>query len=194
MKQPHILPQEFYARETVSVARDLLGCILIHTTSGRTAGGKIIETEAYLGGDPAARSYRGKTGKNAVLFGPPGRAYVYLVYGLHLCINAVTGSEGSGEAVLLRALEPCLGIPVMEKRRRTTDPVRLCNGPGKLSQALGVTLACNGVPLYEGPLRIVSSDGSPGDTEIVTSTRIGIGRAIERPLRFFVMGNRFVSH
>ncbi|MDI6719694.1 MAG: DNA-3-methyladenine glycosylase [Methanomicrobiales archaeon] len=193
-----ILQQAFYEQDTVGVAKQLLGCYLVHLEGERTAIGRIVETEAYLEKDPAAHSYRGMTRRNSVMFGPVGHAYVYLIYGLHTCINAVSGREGAGEAVLIRALEPLEGVAWMQQRRGVEKIPLLCNGPGKLTEALGISLACNGIPLYEGPIQIWGRDSLPIHRmaempPIVQTTRIGITKAAERPLRFYLAGNRFVS-
>lgn len=190
-----ILPPSFYAQGTIAVARELLGCRLVHIDAEGTTCGKIVETEAYLVNDSAAHSFIGKTKRNSVVFGPVGHAYVYFVYGMHYCVNVVTGEEGSGEAVLLRALEPLKGISLMEKRRGTGDIRQLCSGPAKLTQALGITLAMNGAPLFEGPLQIRSPETSdPVDqVAIVQTTRIGIVKSRELPLRFYIGGSRFIS-
>jgi len=135
-----ILPPEFYAHDAVTVAKDLLGCLLVHQEEAGMAAGWIVEDEAYLRGDPAAHSFRGETKRNRVLFGPPGRAYIYRIYGLYTCIDVVTGPEGAGGAVLIRALEPAVGIDLMRERRGTDDPLALASGPGKLTEALGITM------------------------------------------------------
>ncbi len=194
-----ILPQSFYRNPTLSVARSILGCFLLHRQEEGTTGGRIVETEGYLFHDPAARSFPGKTERNAVLFGPPGHAHVYMVYGLHLLFNIVTGEDCPGEAVLVRALEPCRGIPLMEARRGTRDVRQLCRGPGNLTKALDITLSCNGHSLYYGgALSVISADSladycppDPGD--IVQTTRVGLNTARSRPLRFYLKGNEYVS-
>jgi len=191
-----ILPRSFYERETVTVARDLLGCYLVHQDDEGTTGGRIVEDEAYVAEDPAAHSFRGMTPRNAVMFGPPGHAYVYRIYGLYDCVNVVTGREGSGEAVLIRALEPVLGIRLMQKRRRATDLRNLCSGPGKLTQALGITRALDGASLLDGPLQVWSRESLPGPADtpaIVQTTRVGITKAAERPLRFYLGGSSYIS-
>lgn len=193
-----IFPQLFYAQETVSVAKHLLGCYLVHLEGEATTLGRIVETEAYLVNDPASHAFIGQTPRNSVMFGPVGHAYVYLIYGLHHCVNAVTGQAGTGEAVLIRALEPLQGIAVMQERRRTHNLHLLCNGPARLTEALAITRAFNGVPLFEGPLQIWSADSLPsaamlGEAEIVHTTRIGIGKAKGLPLRFYLKGNRYIS-
>lgn len=194
-----ILDQMFYAQETITVARQLLGCFLVHQQGKETTLGRIVETEAYLWNDPAAHAFVGKTKRNSVLFGPVGHAYVYFIYGMHYCVNAVTGQEGKGEAVLIRALEPLQGIPVMQKRRQTDNLSLLCNGPARLTQALDITLSLNGAPLFDGELQIWSPDSllSPSlseTAEIVETTRIGISKARELPLRFYLKGSRSISH
>ena len=194
-----LLSQAFYAQETPLVARKLLGCFLVHMQGEETTLGRIVETEAYLWNDPASHAFAGKTQRNAVMFGPVGHAYIYFIYGMHYCINAVSGTEGKGEAVLIRALEPLQGIPVMQKRRRTEKLPLLCNGPAKLAQALGLTMALNSVPLFEGSLQIWSADSLPStpsieNLDIVETTRIGISKARELPLRFYLKGNSYVSH
>ncbi len=194
-----ILPQTFYAQETVTVAKQLLGCYLVHLEGEETTLGRIVETEAYLVNDPASHSFIGKTPRNSVLFGPVGHAYVYFIYGMHYCVNAVTGQGGSGEAVLIRALEPLQGIAVMQQRRRTQKLHLVCNGPARLTEALAITRAFNGLPLFEGPLQIWSADSLASapvidEDDIVQTTRIGIGKAKELPLRFYLKGNRCISH
>src|SRR2546428_10586297 len=130
-----ILPQSFYAQETVSVAKRLLGCYLVHLEGEETTLGRIVETEAYLLDDPASHAFIGQTQRNSVMFGPVGHAYVYFIYGMHYCVNAVTGQAGLAEAVLIRALEPLQGISVMQQRRRTHKLQLLCNWPTRLTEA-----------------------------------------------------------
>jgi DNA-3-methyladenine glycosylase len=194
-----ILPHSFYTQDTVSVAKALLGAYLVHDApQGRTAG-RIVETEAYLfSGDPACHAHQGKTRRNAAMFGPPGHAYIYFVYGMYYCFNVVTAPEGVGEAVLVRALEPCAGIPLMQQRRGTRDLKALCSGPGKLVLAMGLLKDLNGCPLFRGPLTIRSQGSFPRGRsapkeKIVATTRIGISRAAALPLRFCLKGNPFVS-
>ena len=185
-----ILSREFYSRPAVDVARDCLGKILVH---GRTAG-RIVETEAYLGvDDRAAHAWRGVTDRTRVLFGPPGYAYVYFIYGMYECLNFVAEEEGKAGAVLIRALEPLAGIAVMQRRRprvkRTED---LASGPGKLTLALGITRKQNGVDLTGGPLHVRRlADEAPHEVEV--TPRIGITHCADWPLRFLIAGNRFVS-
>jgi DNA-3-methyladenine glycosylase len=174
------LPRSFYARGTVEVARDLLGKVIRHGS----ASARIVETEAYLGtGDAAAHSARGPTPRTRVIFGPPGHAYVYLIYGMHYCLNIVAEPEGVAGCVLIRAVEP-VGA--------TTGITPPSNGPGKLTRALRITLNHYGVDLTRGPITL----HEPTDQEafeIGISPRIGISQAAELPLRFFIQGNRFVS-
>jgi DNA-3-methyladenine glycosylase len=193
-----ILPQAFYSQNTVAVARALLGCYLAHLEGEQVTVGRIVETEAYLTGDPASHAFHGKTKRAAVMFGPPGYAYVYLIYGLHTCLNVVTGPEGRGEAVLFRALEPVQGVATMQARRKTSRPTLLCSGPARLTQAFAITLALNGCPLFQGDYQLWSADSFPSvppveDSAIVQTTRIGISKAVDLPLRFYVKNNPFVS-
>ena len=179
------LPRGFYDRDTRVVARALLGCVLAHD---HTAG-RIIETEAYLADDPASHSHNGKTARNSSMFGPPGHAYVYFTYGMHHCVNVVTRREGTGEAVLIRALEPLDGIELMKRRRKGAD--HLCSGPAKLTQALAITRAHDGADLTRGALRILPPESYPGwsgKEKILTTPRIGITKAIEKKWRCVVQG------
>jgi DNA-3-methyladenine glycosylase len=187
-----VLNPDFYARPTVTVARDLLGTVLLHVTPEGAAAGIIVETEAYLRNDPACHASRGQTPRNAPMFGPPGRAYIYLIYGMYHCFNVVTGPEGVGEAVLIRALEPVRGIPLMESRRGTDDPRKLCSGPGKLVLALGLGKEQNGASLMRGPLRILAGDNDR-PRNIKVTTRIGLTQAADLPLRFYLEVNPFIS-
>jgi len=180
-----ILPRSFYARATVEVARGLLGKVLVH---GVTAG-IIVETEAYLGGDDlAAHSARGLTARTRVIFGPPGHAYVYLIYGMYECLNLVAEPDGRPGCVLIRALEPVSGVELMQARRGAIRKVaQLANGPGKLTLALGITRAHNGADVTRGSL-VVREAASTGEMEIEVTPRIGITRSAELPLRFVLVG------
>jgi DNA-3-methyladenine glycosylase len=180
--------RDFFSRSVHEVARDLIGCEL--AVDG--AAGIIVETEAYDAGDPACHAYIGRTARNEVLFGPPGRAYVYLSYGIHSLLNAVAEPEGSAAAVLIRALEPTEGIELMRARRRRERVEDLCSGPGKLTEALGVDLGLNGWDLLAAPFELREPSGSPV-AEIVTAPRIGITKAAELPWRYCAAGSRFVS-
>jgi DNA-3-methyladenine glycosylase len=192
-----ILPPLFYAGDTAAIAQKLLGCYLVRLSSAGAVIGRIVETEAYLHGDPAAHSYRGETERTRVMFGAPGHAYVYFIYGMHFCVNAVTGlPDRRGEAVLIRALEPVEGIALMMHRRRATKLRDLCSGPGKLCQALDITRDLNGVSLSNGLLQIWSADtlpGSPENPEIVQTTRIGIQKAADLLLRLYLKDNLYIS-
>ena len=192
-----ILPPEFYAHDAVTVAKDLLGCLLVHQEEAGMAAGWIVEDEAYLRGDPAAHSFRGETKRNRVLFGPPGRAYIYRIYGLYTCIDVVTGPEGAGGAVLIRALEPAVGIDLMRERRGTDDPLALASGPGTDGGARHHDGPEQGSPSATVPSRSGRRrtpgrrpEGWPGE---VVQTRIGITKAADRPLRFYLKGSRYVS-
>lgn len=191
-----ILSRAFFERDTLQVTRELLGHQLVRTwDDGRRLVGRIVETEAYVGQmDTACHASRGKTARNAVMFGPPGHAYVYFIYGMYHCLNVVTEAEGYPAAVLIRALEPVAGLDVMRRLRGGRADRELTSGPGKLCQALAVDRSLNGVDVCSaGALRIEA--GEPAG-RIETSPRIGIRGAPEdlaAPWRFFVHGNRFVS-
>lgn len=189
-KASRILPREFYDRDTVTVARELLGKILMH---GRMAG-RIVETEAYLGGDDlASHSARGITKRTRVIFGPPGHAYVYFIYGMHECLNFVVGLEGTGGAVLIRAAEPMAGISLMQRRRPKAHAVaKLASGPGNLTLAFGITRAQNGVDVTRGTLVVREWSKEPR-FEIRVTPRVGIRQCADLPLRFVIAGNPAVS-
>jgi DNA-3-methyladenine glycosylase len=188
------LPHAFYDRASVELARDLLGRTLWRRTEAGLTAGIIVETEAYDGAnDPASHAWRGQTRRNAVMFGPPGYAYVYFTYGMHYCINAVTGPVGQASAVLLRAIQPIVGLDIMRERRGTTISDRdLARGPGRLCQALGITTADDGTDLAGNALWISETADAP-DLIIVATPRIGITRAAKRPWRFVVSDNQYVS-
>lgn len=171
----------------------MLGKILVHKAAAGETAGRIVETEAYLEGDPASHSCRGKTPRNAIMWGRPGRAYVYLNYGMYHCFNAVTEPEGKAGAVLVRALEPTRGIALMQKRRHRNDEGNLANGPGKLTQALGIGKDENGANLTRGKLVICDENDRAGEAVIAVTGRIGISQANEAPLRFIIEDNPFVS-
>jgi DNA-3-methyladenine glycosylase len=180
------LRRSFFSRSVHDVAPELIGaCLLVNGV-----GGRIVEVEAYHHTDPAAHSYRGPTERNAVMFGPPGVAYVYRSYGIHWCLNFVCEAEGSASAVLIRALEPTAGLAAMRRRRGLADGRLLCSGPGKLCQALGVTLRHNGLPLDKPPFELRARKETP---EIVVGPRIGITKAVEHPWRYGLKGSRFLS-
>jgi DNA-3-methyladenine glycosylase len=193
------LPREFYARDTERVARDLLGTVLISTIGGQRTSGRIVETEAYIGPhDPASHGAEriGKTKRNVSMFGPPGIAYVYRIYGVHWCLNAVTHEAEYPAAVLIRALEPIDGIGIMMRRRFgeyiAGKERQLASGPGKLAAALAIDIASDGHPLDRTPLWI--EKGAPVTArEIVAGPRIGITKAAEWPLRFCVRNSPWLS-
>ena len=168
------------------VARDLVGWTLL--VEG--VGGVIVETEAYAPDDPASHTFGGRTSRNGTMFGPPGRLYVYRSYGVHWCANVVSGEEGVGAAVLLRALEPTTGLDAMRTRRGVDDPRLLAAGPGRLTQALAISGFHDGLDLAEPPFELVAPETTRG---VVESPRVGITRAIDRPWRYSLAGSIFVS-
>ena len=179
-----ILGKKFFHKSTVDLAKALLGKYLVFGN----LKGIIIETEAYLyKNDPGCHASKGKTAGNEPMFGPAGNIYVYLIYGMYHCFNIVSGKEGEGEAVLIRALEPVEGIPLMQKRRKTKETGKLCNDPGKLTQAFGITKKHNNLSLLSGPVQIHNSRIKP---EIITTTRIGLNSGKDLELRFYIKGSR----
>jgi DNA-3-methyladenine glycosylase len=184
-RSPEPLPAAFYARPVLDVAPELVGCTVVHGS----AAGVIVETEAYHQQEPACHAFVGLTARTRVLFEAPGTAYVYRSYGIHALLNAVCEPEGVGAAVLIRALEPLDGVGEMIARRRVAREADLCNGPGKLTQALGIELVDNGTSLIDGAVRILA--GEP--REYVTGLRVGITKAAELPWRFAARGSRGVS-
>jgi DNA-3-methyladenine glycosylase len=177
---------DFFARSVHEVARDLIGATLL--VDG--VGGSIVEVEAYHPEDPASHGFRGRTARNASMFGPPGHAYVYRSYGVHWCLNLVCEEEGTAAAVLLRALEPMEGVSRMRVRRRTDDPRLLCSGPGRLCEALAVTREHDGLALDRVPFELRAGARS---LEVTTTPRIGITRAAELPWRYVLAGSRYLS-
>ena len=180
------LKRGFFARSVHEIAPDLIGTTLL--VDG--VGGLIVEVEAYHQSEPAAHSSNGPTPRTAVMFGPPGFAYVYRSYGIHWCINFVCEKAGSASAVLIRALEPTHGIAAMRRRRGLHDEKSLCSGPGKLCEALAISDRHNGLPLDQAPIALHARTGKP---EIVTGLRIGITKAVDLPWRYGVKGSRFLS-
>jgi DNA-3-methyladenine glycosylase len=186
MTRPARLRREFFARSVHEVAPDLIRATLL--VGG--VGGLIVEVEAYHHTDPAAHSYAGRTERNAVMFGPPGYAYVYRSYGIHWCVNFVCEAEGSASAVLIRALAPTTGVATMRRRRGLADERLLCSGPGRLTQALGITLAHNALPLDRAPFELRGRTEIP---DIAVGPRIGITKAADKPWRYGLAGSRFLS-
>jgi DNA-3-methyladenine glycosylase len=187
------LPRSFYARDPVTLARDLLGRILLYETPHGLLAGRVVETEAYTGEtDPASHAFRGRTARNAVMFGKPGVAYVYFSYGMHHCLNVTAGPIGVAGAVLLRALEPMEGIDLMKETGVSGPVERLLSGPGKICKAFGLDLRDNGRDLVSGALLIASGHAVP-DQEVAAGPRVGISRAVSLPYRFFVVTSPSVS-
>ena len=180
------LKRAFFGRSVHQVAPDLIGATLL--VNG--VGGIIVEVEAYHHTEPAAHSFRGPTPRNRVMFGPPGFAYVYRSYGIHWCVNFVCEKEGSASAVLIRALQPTHGLAAMRRRRGLHDERSLCSGPGKLTEALGITDEHNGLALDAAPIALHARIGK---VEVVTGLRIGITKAQELPWRYGLKGSRFLS-
>jgi DNA-3-methyladenine glycosylase len=186
MLQSAKLARDFFDRSVHEVAPDLIGATLLVGN----VGGRIVEVEAYHHTDPAAHSYGGRSQRNAVMFGPPGFAYVYRSYGVHWCVNFVCEPEGSASAVLIRALEPIAGIPVMRRRRRLVDERALCSGPGRLCEALGITHAHNGLALDQPPFLLCAR---MHPVEISVGVRIGLTKAADKPWRYGLAGSRYLS-
>ena len=195
-RQARPLPRSFYARSAERVARDLLGCVVCRRLDGELLAGRIVETEAYVGEeDRACHASRGRTARNAVMFGAPGHAYVYFIYGMYDMLNVVCQPPGRPEAVLLRALEPLHGIATMHRLRGVQRPIQLASGPGKLCRALGLSRRENGADLLGSALWIAAGGLHDGE-RIATGPRIGVdyaGPDALRPLRFYILGNPCVS-
>ena len=179
-------PPGYFQQPVVDLARALIGATL--TLEG--VGGMIVETEAYDRDDPASHTFRGPTARNAAMFGPPGHAYVYRSYGIHWCLNFTCREAGHGAGVLIRAIEPRAGLEQMQLRRGMSDPRLLCSGPGRLGQALGITLAHYGLPLDRPPFFVAAPDDA---IEAAVGPRIGISKAVDQPWRFGLTGSRFLS-
>ena len=188
------LPRASFGRPAVEVAPELLGRILVRKLpDGTRLSARIVETEAYEPGDPASHAYRGRTPRNSVMFGPPGRLYVYFTYGMHFCMNVVTRPDGEGSAVLLRAAEPLEGLDAMVERRGTADVRRLCSGPARWTQAFGIVRALDGADLVRGR-EVWLLEGTPVPAaDIATTTRVGVTIGAEHPWRWLVAGDMFVS-
>lgn len=188
------LPRSFYARSALQVAPELLGRVLVRTLAdGTRLAARIVETEAYPPYDPASHAFRGMTRRNEVMFGPPGRLYVYFTYGNHWMMNAVTGAAGEGTAVLLRAAEPLQGLEVMAAHRGRDHPHDLCSGPGRLAKAFGVTGAQNGQDLVRGSDVYILEGQAVARSRVSRTTRVGVTLGAERRWRFIVTADPFVS-
>jgi DNA-3-methyladenine glycosylase len=188
------LPRAFFARPSTEVAPELLGRILVRVLpDGTRLLARLVEVEAYGPDDPASHAYRGPTPRNLVMFGPPGRLYVYFTYGMHFCSNVVTGDDGVGSAVLLRAAEPLDGLDAMAERRGVQAPGLLCSGPGRLTQALGIARPENGVDLVRAGALHLRSGEPVARGRIGRSTRVGVNVGAERRWRFYERGSAFVS-
>lgn len=170
----------------------LLGCELVRDIDGQRLRCRIVETEAYDQSDAASHSYKGRTPRTDVMFGPPGHLYVYFTYGMHYCCNVVTGVEGEGAAVLIRAVEPLEGETIMSARRRGLSGIEITNGPAKLCQALGIDRSMNGHDLRQSPLRLIIYPAAPKN-KIVQTIRVGITQAQDMPWRFYLKDNKYVS-
>lgn len=203
LSQAKRLPREFFNRDAVTVARELLGKLLIRREGRKLLAGRLVEDEAYLGqDDPAAHAYGGRTARNFVLFGPPGHAYVYFIYGNHYCLNVSCMSDGHGEGVLFRAMEPVFGLEAMARARglelpaspRVAELRMISTGPGRMSQALGITRERdNNKDLASRASDLWLADDGFRPERIVATPRIGITKAVEQPLRFAIAGNAYIS-
>ncbi len=183
---PKRLTKSFFSRSVHEVAPNLIGATLLFNG----VGGRLVEVEAYHHTDPAAHSYRGPTPRNAVMFGPPGFAYVYRSYGIHWCLNFVCEPKGSASAVLIRALQPTAGLPLMRRRRGLSEVRLLCSGPGRVCEALGITAAHNGLELDQPPFTLFARSE---ELDVVAGPRIGITKAAEKPWRYGLRGSAFLS-
>jgi len=190
------LTRDFFNRETTIVAKDLLGKIMTVNHAGKILAGKIVEVEAYLGiNDPGSHSFRGKTKRNATMFGPPGFSYIYQIYGIYFCYNVTTDREDVPAAVLIRALEPLDGIEIMKKKRGKEDLKDLLSGPAKLVQAMGITKEMDGTSAIDGPVRFYARAGEYREEpfEIVQTTRIGLSQGQDLKLRFYIKDSPYIS-
>ncbi len=187
------LPRSFYARPATTVARDLLGRLLVRPLPEGTLIGRLVEVEAYQEDDPASHSFRGLTPRTEVMFGPPGHLYVYFTYGMHFCMNVVTGRNGEGSAVLLRAVEPVEGIESMRRHRAVRDDRLLCSGPARLTQAFRIGRAQNGIDLVAGDEMFIAAGKPVSRSLVADGPRIGIRSATDRLWRFYEVGNPHVS-
>jgi DNA-3-methyladenine glycosylase len=193
------LPQSFYEPSAREVAPGLLGHWLIRRTPSGVCGGPIVETEAYLVDDPASHCFNGETARNRVMFGPPGRAYVYLIYGYHYCVNAVCHPPGRAEAVLIRAIEPVFGVAIMRQQRKTASETNLTNGPAKLCAALDITRALDAANLCDPASSLLIAENPKRPKwmiergPMVTTTRVGLTKAADQHLRYYLDNSAFIS-
>jgi len=193
-KKGNVLNRSFYCRNTLTVAKQLLGKLLVRELPEGKVAGKIVEVEAYRGSDdPASHAYKGKTQRNQIMFGEGGYAYIYFIYGKHFCLNVTTEKVGVPGAVLIRAVEPVYGIEIMKRKRRTENVRNLTNGPGKLTQAMDITVELNGWDLTRGEKLYICDLDVVEPFEVVSSGRIGVKAGADKPWRFFIKGNLFVS-
>lgn len=183
---------DFFNKSVFNLAKDLLGCELVHKSNQGVTAGIIVETEVYHQNDEASHSYRGKTNRTKVMFGPPGYTYVYFTYGMHWCFNITAEKSGVGAAVLIRALEPTQGIKLMKKRRIKDSVYELCSGPSKLVQAMGISKSDYGKPVFSGKFRL-NPRAKAANLDIRSGPRIGISRAQDKPWRFWIKENPFIS-
>lgn len=187
-----MLNQSFFTKNADELAQDLLGCTLVHKTPEGTTEGIIVETEAYSQEDAASHTFKGETARTKAMFGPAGHAYIYFTYGMHYCFNVVSGQPGHGQGVLIRALKPTEGIKLMQKRRKKDNEKELCNGPAKLVQAMGISKADYGKPLF-GNNELFIKRQDQLKIEIQKGPRIGITKAKDAPLRFWIKDSTYVS-
>ncbi len=188
------IPREFYERHVVDVSRDLLGKLLVRIYNQKVLVGKIVETEAYRGkDDPASHAYRGKTPRNSIMFGKPGVAYIYTIYGMYHCLNVIAEPEGNAAGVLIRAIEPLKGIDLMKQLRGTDKTKNLTNGPGKLTKALAIDKSFNGMDLTQKNILFIAYPNRKEVFEIVETKRIGIKVGLDKMWRFYIRNNPFVS-
>jgi DNA-3-methyladenine glycosylase len=185
--------QEFFHQDALTLCNALLGTELVHNTKKGTTSGIIVETEAYSQDDAASHSFKGMTPRTKVMFGPGGYAYVYFTYGMHYCFNVVSGPDGHGQAVLIRALQPVQGIEIMKQRRNKEIETELCSGPAKLVQAMGITKEQYGHPLFGNNELYIKPNYWPKKNDLVTGPRIGISQEKEKPWRFYIKNNPHVS-
>lgn len=190
-----ILPTSFFSRPTLEVAEDIIGAVLIRRSIEGTTSGIIVEAEAYRGeDDPASFAFRGRTKRSEMLYGPPGRTFVYLTYGIHFLLNVITERENFPAAVLIRAVEPLRGISLMKKRRQSDNLANLCSGPAKLCQAFAIDLSLSGVSISSSRSPIFIKEGEKEERELVWRPRIGIREGKERLWRVYLKGSPFISY